>query len=118
MMVIKIIPSDSDFNLNEWCNLTEILYLTENLDYNPPQFGIITNGNEWIIKDFKYNKWLRDIPSRKVIKSRLDFNSYFILRMLYYLDEYYTLYNLNRIIAKGWIRRLIKPLYKKFVRFF
>lgn len=118
MMVIKIIPSDSDFNLNEWSNLTEILYLTESLDYNSPQFGIITNGNEWIIKDFKYNKWLREIPSRKVIKSRLDFKNYFILRMLYYLDEYYTLYNLTKIIPKDWIRRLIKPLYKKLVRFF
>lgn len=118
MMVIKIIPSDLDFNLNKWSNLTKILYLTENLDYNPPQFGIITNGNEWIIKDFKYNKWLREIPSRKVIKSRLDFKNYFILRMLYYFDEYYTLYNLTKIIHKDWIRKLIKPLYKKLVRFF
>ncbi|GAH06339.1 unnamed protein product, partial [marine sediment metagenome] len=104
MSVIKKIPINSEINLNDWDDLKKILFLTENLDYSVPQFGILTNGYDWIIKDFKNNKWLKEIPSKKVIKYRSNFIFYVVFRILKafnYFYSYFSSYLFTKLISNN-----------------
>ncbi len=71
MMVMKVIALHSKIGLNDWKDLKKILYLTENADFSLPQFGLITTGLEWLIYDFKNRRWLKQIPNRKLLKTRV-----------------------------------------------
>ena len=116
MSVIKEIAINSEINLNDWDDLTKILFLTENLDYSVPQFGILTNGYDWIIKDFKNNKWLKEIPSKKVIKYRSNFIFYFtfrILKVFNYFNPYFSSNIFTRLISNNKLMEIKKFLFRK-----
>jgi len=117
--IIKKIPVNSEINLKDWDDLKKKLYLTENLDYSVPQFGILTNGYDWVIKDFKKNKWLKEIPSKKVVKYRSNFIFYFIfriLKVLNYFNSYISSYIFSRLISKNKFMEIKKFLFKKLAK--
>ncbi|MFX0072853.1 MAG: hypothetical protein ACFFAO_17385 [Candidatus Hermodarchaeota archaeon] len=72
MMVLKIIKK-SDIKYEDWNEFRKVFCLIENIDQDMAQFGILTNGNEWIIQDQKEKKWLKEIPRRKALKARVNF---------------------------------------------
>ena len=61
----------------------------ENKDLSIPQWGVLTNGINWIIKDFKTNKWLIRIPKRSVLKRRGNIKSYLLIRIKFFFNNYY-----------------------------
>ncbi len=118
MVIIKKIPLKSKISLNDWDDLKKKLYLTENLDYSVPQFGILTNVYDWIIKDFKKNKWLKEIPNKKIIRYRSNFISYVVLRVLKTLDINYarfTSLNLAKLISNSKKMKIKKFIFRKLV---
>ena len=72
MMIIKLIPYKNELTLKNWEQLEKVLYLTDNIDLSIPQFGILTNGFDWIIRDFIHQKWLTSIPNKKSLKSMVN----------------------------------------------
>ena len=99
LMVIKVLPNDQNLELKDWEDLEKVFYLIENKDLSIPQFGVLTNGINWIIKDFKTNKWLRRIPKRSELKRRGQLKSYFLIRITDFYKDYYQSINfLKRII--------------------
>jgi len=116
MNVIKKISINSEINLQDWDDLKKILFLTENLDYSIPQFGILTNGYDWIIKDFKHNKWLKEIPNKKVIKYRSNFIFYVtfrILKVFNYFYSYFSSYIFTKLISNNKLIEIKKFLFRK-----
>lgn len=89
LIVINVLPLDHNLTIKDWKDLTKVLYLIENKDFSMPQLGVLTNGINWIIKDFKTNKWLRRIPTRSVLKRRGKLKSYFLIRITDFLKNYY-----------------------------
>ncbi len=116
MMVIKLISSENNINLKEWNELEKIVYLTENIDLSIPNFGILTNGNKWVIRDFINRKWLKTIPNRRVLKSHLNLNKYSIMKIMRYLKTCYIKYNFAKIVYSLKIKYFINYLYYKTIK--
>jgi len=117
----KKIPSNSNITSKDWDDLKKKLYLTENLDYTVPRFGILTNGYDWIIKDFKNNKWLREIPNKKIMKYQSNFISYVVLRILKTLNYYYPgflSFNRTKIISNGKKMKIKKIIFRKLMNLY
>ena len=89
------------------------------MDYSVPQFGILTNGYDWIINDFKNNKLLKEIPNKKIIKYRSNFISYVLLRVLKTLNYFYT-YFLSfmfiKLISNSKQMEIKKILFRKIAK--
>lgn len=100
-IIIKF-ANHSEINDNEWNALKKIFYLTENPDSSLARFGIITNGIDWIIRDFKNNSWLSSIPTQKEIKSLLNIKSDYFHRIILKMMKYFEYLNIlfKRIIHK------------------
>jgi len=111
MMVLKFLPINSKIELTDWEDLNKILYLTENLDLTLPQFGLVTNGMDWIIRDFKDRKWLKELPTRKDLKARLNLKSYMILRIIQYAKNYYRLFQFTNKIPFFNIKKYLKLFF-------
>ncbi|MFX1311241.1 MAG: glycosyltransferase [Promethearchaeota archaeon] len=88
LMVIKVISTKSKINSRDWKDLEKILYLTENYDLSLPQYGILTNGSNWLIRDFKKRRWLNKIPNRKELKNIFNTKHAF-KRRYFFLKELY-----------------------------
>ena len=118
MMVVKIKSSNSEIIWDDWEDLKKILYLSENIDLSLPQYGVLTNGFKWLIHDFKNKKWLKSIPNRKTLKANLNLKSYFFLKIINRIKNYYDLFNLKKILQQLKIRNYLKQLYIKVVYMF
>lgn len=117
LIVILVKKNLKSLILTDWENLEKILYLSDNIDITVPNFGILTNGNDWIIRDFHSRKWLKNIPSRKAIKARNEQSKYIIIKLLKSIQYYYRKVNLNRLFKIIKIKRYLiitTDLFKKF----
>lgn len=103
-MIVRVLASNSEINRRKWNDLEEIIYLTENRDLSFPQYGILTNGYEWVIRDFKNQYWLKYIPSRRELKSSLNLGKYFGTVIINYLVEFLSQFKM------GFIRNLVKKI--------
>jgi len=110
MMIIKYLPLNSKLDLTNWDKVKKILYLTENIDLTLPQFGVLTNGFEWIIRDFKNRKWLKILPTRNDLKARLNAKSYFILKIIQLFKNYFRFFNFHKKLPSIIIRKNLKIL--------
>ena len=104
IMVIRILASYSEINIDNWNDLEEIIYLTENQDLSFPQFGILTNGYEWVIRDFKNRYWLKHIPSRRELKRCLNIKKYFAKITIYYFIDFLSRFKM------GFIRNIVRKI--------
>lgn len=109
LMVIRMIPQTSKINLKEWKKLEKIVFLIENYDLSLPQYGILTNGFEWIIQDFKDRRWIQKIPNRKILKSTLS-SITSISRFYYFFKNFYWRFRLEKLFPS--------KSYKETLRFF
>lgn len=110
IMVIKVISHNSKLNLRDWGHLEKILYLTENFDLSLPQYGLLTNGFEWVIRDFSKRRWLNRIPNRVDLINKFKLR-YKIKRIQFYIKKMYKEYNFKKLF-------IIKNLEKHFRFFF
>jgi hypothetical protein len=110
MMIIKITSSNLSLNTGDWEDLIKKLYLTENRDLSLPEFGALTNGIEWIIRDFKNEKWLRSIPNRKFLLSRANLKGYILIEIIEKIKNYYRLFKLTKILP-AFIKKSLKLNY-------
>lgn len=113
MMVIKEIHSNSKINLDDWEDLQRIIYLSENDDLSLPQFGLLTNGVNWVIRDLKNRKWLKRIPTRNALKSRVNLKVYIIIRIIHMIKHYFKTYKLNKLITHSNLIRHFIFIYFK-----
>ena len=132
VMIIQIIPQNKEINMNHWQDLEKIRMLIDNVDYEMPQFGIITNGIDWLAKDFKNKKWLYSVPTYQDLKSNLKLKDIIMFRFNYHLIKakifsiifkipyikylfkvYYKLPNLNSILKYSRNYRKLKYLVKR-----
>lgn len=96
IMVIKVIPTNFKINPDEWDQLEEILYLIENYDFSLPQFGLLTNGYDWVIRDFKNRRWVSSIPTRTESIEMLNSNN--IIKKVYlFIKQVYKDYELEKL---------------------
>ena len=111
MMIVKVLPLNSKLNFSDWKEVKKILYLSENIDLSLPQFGLLTNGIEWIIRDFKNRKWLKTIPTRKDLMARLHLRSFIVLKIIQYVKNYYRLFKFPELIPFFSIKENLKALF-------
>ena len=96
MMVIQVLKKNDELNNIKWESFNQIVHLTENIDLTFPQFGLITNGKEYLIRDFYKKTWLQDIPTRKALKSRMNIRSFLFIRTLTRIKSINQKYNLTK----------------------
>lgn len=138
MIVIKIISGKAEIKLKDWEELKKILLLIENFDSTIPSIGVITNGIQWIIKDFENETWLKRIPTRKELRAQLELLNPYFFKLRYYiynnchrtvyrfylnffstprinllLKLYYKLPNVNDILIRSKIYINIRNLIRK-----
>jgi len=111
LMVIKVLPRGINIKLKNWEDLEKVLFLIENKDLSIPQFGVLTNGLNWIIKDFETNKWLRRIPQRGILKRRGRFKTYFLIRITIFLKNYYQSIKFVKRILPMSLKEKFKNLF-------
>lgn len=97
IMIIGVLASNSEISLRNWNDFKKIIYLTENKDLSSPQFGILTNGFKWIIRDFKNRKWLKYIPNRRELKSSLNLNRYLAIIMVNHILDFLSPFQIRFI---------------------
>ncbi len=97
LMVIKVIPYKSLINFEKWNELKRVFFLIENFDYSLPRFGVLTNGYECVIRDFKKEKWLKNIPHRKALKSRINLPIVFFIYLNKIIEKLIKKYKLSKI---------------------
>lgn len=114
MMIIKLVPLNSEIKSKDWEDLKKLLYLIENLDTSLPEFGLLTNGYEWLMRDFRNNKWLKNFPTRKLVKKRSNLKSFIILRLIIFTKTHYRFFNLTKIIPLFCLKIYLKSIYDKF----
>lgn len=117
LMVIKRISHNSKINLNDWYKLEEVLYLTENYDLSLPQFGLLTNGVEWIIRDFKNRRWLKNIPTRRNLKSFFNSKNH-IIRLFYYFKNNYKRLKFDKLFRLRSIEKIFRLFFLRLKNFF
>jgi len=117
-MIVKVLPLNSKLIFSDWKEVKKILYLSENVDLSLPQFGLLTNGFEWIIRDFKNRKWLKTIPTRKDLKGRLHLTSYLVLKIIRHVKNYYRLFKFPELIPFFNIKENLKALFDHLERIF
>jgi hypothetical protein len=117
MMVIKVISPNSNINLTHLKDIKRAVFLNENIDYSHPQFGILTNGNEWIIRDFKNYKWLNCIPNRKALKSKINFLKFISQRIIIFIKKGEYSFILKILIPSNFLRQKIELIYRKKFKF-
>jgi hypothetical protein len=88
MMVIKLISQNDEFSYEKWNQLEKILFLSENIDSSIPQFGILTTGVDFVIRDFVNKKWLSSIPDIKLLRSRANLVRYNLKKLIALFDKY------------------------------
>jgi len=115
LMVIKTISTNNKINSNDWDDLEKVLYLIENIDGSLPQFGLLTNGLEGIIYDFKNRTWLKNIPNRKALKSRVDFKYFIIMKIIIIIKSFYQSTNFYNIVPLR-IKIELKKIYIRLIK--
>ena len=95
-MIIQVLKNKEELNNAKWEAFNQIVHLTENIDLTFPQFGLITNGKEYLIRDFYKKIWLQDIPTRKALKSRMNRKSFLFIRTLTAIKNFNQKYNLTK----------------------
>ena len=96
LMIIQVLKNKEELNNAKWEAFNQIVHLTENIDLTFPQFGLITNGKEYLIRDFYKKIWLQDIPTRKALKSRMNRKSFLFIRTLTAIKNFNQKYNLTK----------------------
>jgi len=91
LVVSKILKLNSIIRLNHWYDLKKIVYLTENADLSIPRFGIVTNGIQWVIYDFKNKIWLKRLPIHDILNTKINILKYLFLRIIYRAKKIYKL---------------------------
>ena len=113
MMIIEVLHENTEIKINDWENLKKIIYLKENEDASLAQIGILTNGKQWIIKDFKNNKWLKNIPSRDTLKNLANIHSFVIIKVIQKIRNSYKRYELGKILPFIKLKRNLKLFYDR-----
>lgn len=72
MMVVEAKRYDHSLTRNDWEELRSFIYALVNEDETLPRFGVLTNGNKWVIRDFEKNEWLKKVPDKPDILSSFD----------------------------------------------
>jgi hypothetical protein len=117
MMIIEVLHENTEIKINDWENLKKIMYLKQNEDASLPQIGVLTNGKQWIIKDFKNNKWLKNIPSQNTLKNLANIQSYVIIKVIQKIRNNYKRYELGKILLFFNLRRYLKLFYDRIEKF-
>ncbi|MFX1419558.1 MAG: glycosyltransferase [Promethearchaeota archaeon] len=116
MIISEVLNLNSKIRLKHWYDLKKIIYLTENADLSVPQFGIITNGIQWVIYDFKNRTWLKNLPNQVILKSTIPVLKYFFLRFIYRCKIFYKGWLSSRIKSKSNILlKYLKSIYTKLI---
>jgi len=113
MMILEVLPDNTEIGINDWENLKKIIYLKENEDSSLPQIGVLTNGKQWIIKDFKNNTWLKNIPSRNALKNLANIQSFVIIKVIQKIRNSYKRYELGKILPFFNLKRYLKLFYDR-----
>ncbi|MHA1374798.1 MAG: glycosyltransferase family protein [Promethearchaeota archaeon] len=113
MMIIEVFPENFEIGINDWEKLKKIIYLKENEDSSLPQIGVLTNGKQWIIKDFKNNKWLKNLPSRNTLKNLANIQSFVIIKFIQKIRNNYQRYELGKILLFFNLKRYLKLFYDR-----
>jgi len=113
MMIIEVLPENIEIGFNDWEKLKKIIYLKENEDSSLAQIGVLTNGKQWIIKDFKNNKWLKNFPSRNTLKNLANIQSFVIIKFIQKIRNNYQRYELGRILLFFNLKRYLKLFYDR-----
>ena len=131
MILIRILPQNKDISEIHWNRLKKIRKFVSNYNYDFPDIGIITNGKDLLVRDFKTKNWLNSIPNYKELKKRVKFSDQLFFRLNYYLNKaklfsfiftipyneyffkvYYKLPSLDSILTKSSSYKKLKYLVK------
>ena len=115
-MVIKTISSDISLKLNHWKDLEKLTHLIENEDNSMPEYEILNNGKQWIIKNIKKKKWVKNIPERAELKRTANIKMLFLIRGMNLIKKYYRAYlkrSVLRIKNRSIVLKRIKQILDK-----
>jgi len=113
VMVIKVLSPDFELDLKDWDELQKGLYLYENFNFILPRFGILTNGKEWLLRDFKFHRWLKNIPSRKFLKASLNYRKAIVLLIINWFMKSNFLKIFKILIPFSHIQKYLSKFYWK-----
>ncbi len=71
-MVIEAKKVDHALTRKDFEEMRSFVFGLFNDDDSIPRYGVLTNGIKWVIKDFKENKWLTYIPTKKQLLATYD----------------------------------------------
>ena len=68
-MVVEAKDVNHSLTRKDFEELRSFVFALVNTDETIPRYGILSNGNKWLIRDFKEDKWLDYIPTKKQLSS-------------------------------------------------
>ncbi len=71
LMVLYVLPRGHVIVHDDWETLVRIRSLIQNFDWTIPPIGLVTNMERYICFDFQMNQWLKEIPAKTVLASRI-----------------------------------------------